>query len=168
MLIVWKNSWIWTNHHQNLTCCSLSQWLSLSTQQQKLPGWAGTSRNTRPPTILLIIQSWSASSSTTIHSILLVQIKTPIEINSTGIMQHSFQQIWITTYRTSSVMSACHQWLLLLYISWQISCNMVICNSSIAATDWVLSHWPISLRLDSFLCMYCMHVYACNMVRWTW
>jgi len=27
---------------------------------------------------------------------------------------------------------------------------------------------PISLCLESFLCMYCMHVWACNTVRWTW
>ena len=38
-----------------------------------LPGWAGTRRNTHPPTILIIIQSLSASSIYTIHSILLIQ-----------------------------------------------------------------------------------------------
>jgi len=27
---------------------------------------------------------------------------------------------------------------------------------------------PISLCVDSFLCMYCMHVWACNTLRWTW
>jgi len=37
------------------------------------PGWAGTRRNIHPPTILIIIQSLSTCSSTTIHSILPVR-----------------------------------------------------------------------------------------------
>jgi len=39
-----------------------------------LPGWAGTRRNTHPATILIIIESYQLLPSTTIHSILLVQI----------------------------------------------------------------------------------------------
>ena len=41
--------------------------------------------------------------------------------------------------------------------------------------DWVLSHWAhfTVLRLIFVICIvcvivYCMHVYDCNMVRWTW
>jgi len=55
--------WLHTQQHNNhfTTLCS------------GLPGWAGSRRNTHPPTSL-IAQSLPASSSTTIHSILPVQI----------------------------------------------------------------------------------------------
>jgi len=39
-----------------------------------LSGWAGTRRNTHPPTILIIMQSYQLLPSTAIHSVLPVQI----------------------------------------------------------------------------------------------
>jgi len=32
--------------------------------------------------------------------------------------------------------------------------NCTHMNRTSSSLDWVLSHWPISLCLDSFLCMY--------------
>jgi len=60
-----------------------------------LSGWAGTRRNTHPPTILIIIHNlYPLLPSTTIHSILLVQI-TCLAIFLHNLFPHS---LWSTSW----------------------------------------------------------------------
>ena len=63
--IIERRQWMWRHNNNN----------RFTALCPGLPGWAGTRRNTHPPTILIIIQSlYQLLLSTTIHSILHVQI----------------------------------------------------------------------------------------------